>query len=421
MRAGFGILAIAIVTISVAAPAQQYTLVQLGTFGGTNSFAYSVNNSGQVAGEANLPGDLSAHAYVYENGSKTDLGTLGGGASRALSINDSGQLTGDAELPNLRFHAFLYSSGTMQDLDPAHPNHLSFGASINASGAILGYRNYAPVVFSGGTVASVPHGSFDAIDAVEINNAGQVAGTCVKGNTVVHACLVTGAVVTDLKPLPSFTIADGNGINNLGDVCGQSLKPNSETSLRPTLWSGGSRFNLGLPSGFTEGTCNALNDYGQRVGNATKNGSPFTSHAVLYNALLGAKDLNQLVSQNSGVVITDAVSISNTGYIAASCNAATACLLEPNFILILKKYIFALEQGDPGCIQCGTVLIPEARSLPESLSDLTPTQQKRTIATVDLIAIQLRQLERARQITGPQTQLLLHQSQLVLNAIMSAR
>jgi hypothetical protein len=97
------------------------------------------------------------------------------------------------------------------------------------------------------------------------------------------------------------------------------------------------------------------------------------------------------------------------------------CLLEPNFILILKKYIFALEQGDPGCIQCGTVLIPEARSLPESLSDLTPTQQKRTTATVDLITIQLRQLERARQITGPQTQLLLHQSQLVLNAIRTAR
>ena len=123
MRAGFGILAIAIVTISVAAPAQQYTLVQLGTFGGTNSFAYSVNNSGQVAGEANLPGDLSTHAFLYDNGSKIDLGALGGNLSKAYSLNDSGQLTGDAELPNLRFHAFLYSSGTMQDLDPAHPNH----------------------------------------------------------------------------------------------------------------------------------------------------------------------------------------------------------------------------------------------------------------------------------------------------------
>jgi hypothetical protein len=85
--------------------------------------------------------------------------------------------------------------------------------------------------------------------------------------------------------------------------------------------------------------------------------------------------------------------------------------------LILKKDIYALEQGDPGCIQCRTVFIPEAGSLPESLSGITPAQRKQVTATMNTMMMQFQQLARAGQITASQAQLLLHQGQLVLNAL----
>ena len=413
-----GVLILAIGYLSIDGWSQQYTVQKLGTFGGSASFAYSVNDSGQVAGEANLAGDLAAHAFVYQNGAMVDLGTLGGSASRAFSLNNTGQLTGQAELPNLRFHAFLYSSGNMQDLDPAHPNRVSSGSSINASAAILGYRAFQPVVFSGGTVTAVPHGAFSSISAVAINDSGQIAGTCLAGGgSTEHACRVSGTTVKDLPPLSSFAKSLGNAINNAGDVCGLSMQTGSNPLLRATVWSGGSKFNLGSLSGYRQSQCNALNNFGQRVGNATQNNDPFTRHAVLFNSVIGVKDLNQLIPQNSGVVITDAVSISNTGYIAASCDVGQACLLTPNTILILKKYIFALEQGDPGCIACSTTLVPEAQSLPNSLNNLTPAQQKQVFAIVTLMKSQLQVLGRAGQISASQERLLVHQAQLVLDQV----
>jgi hypothetical protein len=60
---------------------------------------------------------------------------------------------------------------------------------------------------------------------------------------------------------------------------------------------------------------------------------------------------------------------------------------------------------------------PEANSLPDTLTDLTPEQQKQVVATVDTMIVQLRQLERAGEIRARQARLLVHQSQLVIAAL----
>jgi len=55
-----------------------YSVVRLGSLGGTASGASSVNNRGWVSGSSNLPGDQIEHAVLWRHGQTLDLGTLGG-------------------------------------------------------------------------------------------------------------------------------------------------------------------------------------------------------------------------------------------------------------------------------------------------------------------------------------------------------
>ena len=53
-------------------------MTDLGTQGGTVSFAMGINDKGWISGFSNLPGDSQQHATLWRNGVSTDLGTLGG-------------------------------------------------------------------------------------------------------------------------------------------------------------------------------------------------------------------------------------------------------------------------------------------------------------------------------------------------------
>src|SRR5438552_436969 len=75
----------------------RYTVIDLGTLGGTFATGLGVNNEGWVTGFANLAGDENHHAFLWVNGVKTDLGTLGGPNSVGNSLNARGQVVGNAE------------------------------------------------------------------------------------------------------------------------------------------------------------------------------------------------------------------------------------------------------------------------------------------------------------------------------------
>ena len=65
----------------------------LRTLGGVGSWAYDLNDSGQVVG-LSYTSDARKHAFLYENDTMKDLGTLGGSESEATDTNDSGQAVG---------------------------------------------------------------------------------------------------------------------------------------------------------------------------------------------------------------------------------------------------------------------------------------------------------------------------------------
>jgi probable HAF family extracellular repeat protein len=226
-----------------AAPAAaHWTVTDLGTLGGSNSFGLGINNAGQVAGYAYTTGNAAQHGFQYSNGSMTDLGSLGGTYSSGISINNTGQITGSAYTAgNTAQHAFLYSNGGMADLGTL-----------------------------GGTT-SVGFG---------ISNAGQVTGYAyTTGNTAQHAFLYSNGSMTDLGTFGG-TYSQGNGINNVGQVTGYATT-SGNAAQHAFLYSNGSMTDLGTFGG-TSSQGNGINNAGQVTGFATTTGNA-TNHAFLYS------------------------------------------------------------------------------------------------------------------------------------------
>jgi len=70
-------------------------LENLGTLGGSSSFASRINEKGEVVENSLTAGDNGLHSFVTQHGAMVDLGTTGGYACNvALAINNRTQVVG---------------------------------------------------------------------------------------------------------------------------------------------------------------------------------------------------------------------------------------------------------------------------------------------------------------------------------------
>jgi probable HAF family extracellular repeat protein len=122
------------------------TMTHLGTLPNYTygSIAFAINADGQIAGTSYYTNNQYARAFLYSNGTMTDLGMLRGYLqSWAYGINDNGQVVGEVATSSGNSTAFLYNNGTMTDLnkliDPASGWTLVNANAINNSGQIVGY------------------------------------------------------------------------------------------------------------------------------------------------------------------------------------------------------------------------------------------------------------------------------------------
>ena len=90
-------------------------MVDIGTLGGTDAYAYGINSSGVVVGGSDTAGDQSSGAFVYFNGimlginSMLDSESSGYNILCAYGINDAGDIAAIGTTPTSdgNWHAML--------------------------------------------------------------------------------------------------------------------------------------------------------------------------------------------------------------------------------------------------------------------------------------------------------------------------
>ena len=133
---------------------QRYIVTDLGTLGGTSSYAVGINNEGWVTGEANLPGDHTGHAALWRRGEKgKDLGTLCGPNSAVYwpVKDDIGLITGVSDTSNK---------------DPLGEDFCAYGTGLICRGFVWYQGLMFPFPTLGGNNSQ----------ATGVNNRGQVVG-----------------------------------------------------------------------------------------------------------------------------------------------------------------------------------------------------------------------------------------------------
>jgi probable HAF family extracellular repeat protein len=167
-------------------------MTDLGTFGGTFGFPLALNNRGQVVGQSNLVGDLTAHPFLWpgKDGNMQDLGTLGGSFGTANAISEAGEVVGySSPAGDQSVHAFRWRNGVMTDLGTVDGDLCSTANAINSRSQVVGIST-ATCDFSTGRRAFlwengsmvdlntlIPPGSgFQLTLAETINDRGEIAG-----------------------------------------------------------------------------------------------------------------------------------------------------------------------------------------------------------------------------------------------------
>jgi probable HAF family extracellular repeat protein len=331
-RMKFGMWAAVALILVPLAVAQSYTLTDLGTFGGTNSYATAINDHGEVVGYAQesdgnqiafiwtatgglhslgtlsgysssgaqginnlrqvvgwLFGSAGSHAFVWtKSGGMKDLGTLGGGASTAYGINNSGEVVGYSRNADGNLHAFAWTeSGGMKDLGTLGGN-VSEAWGINDFGEVVGYSSLA-------------------------------------GDSTYHAFLWTQASgMQDLGTLGDVASSVALAVSGSGQVVGYAFTPYRSIAFDWNQNHGMQSLNVGTGSG-----ASAINAANEVVGWFEANGTS----AFLWTPAQHAQNLNSLIPPNSGWFLSSAFGINRSGQIAAwgeIGGAIQAVLLTPS-------------------------------------------------------------------------------------------
>ena len=339
--------------------------------GGASSAAFWINSNGVIVGNSQngeldsaIPGLPDLRAVVWKNGHITDLGTLGGSWSFAEAVNNRGQITGVAlngipdpvsmlyqffwclpfqlcPLNGGQSRGFVWDAeGGMQDIGTlGGPD--AFPALINQHGQIAGF-SYTDSIPDPNIGLPTLHpflwekakgmkdlGSLGGVLAASVNGLNErgevVGGTDLPGDQQIHPFLWDGETLIDLVAAPFAGGANGEAawVNEAGEVVGLAGLPvpcpgspqGAGEVQHAFLWRNGVMTDLGTLPGIPNTEANFINAKSQVVGDA------FACDFSVFTATLWENgsivDLNTLVPENTPLYLFMASFIDDRGQIAA--------------------------------------------------------------------------------------------------------
>jgi probable HAF family extracellular repeat protein len=194
-------------------------------------------------------GDTPASADSASRHGFVDLPSLGGSLSYAWGINERGEVAGASETEGGRFHATLWRRGEPVDLGALDVSGFdtSVAEDINNRGDVVGYSFAADgtthaILWRDGTMIDLGLGG-EASSASKVNERGEVLVTMVRFDGTTTTLLWRDGHVTDLG------LYAGVDINDLGHVLGSTLDESGQ--VRPFIWRQGTIEYLPVPAGHT--------------------------------------------------------------------------------------------------------------------------------------------------------------------------
>jgi len=350
----------------------RYTVTDLGTLGGTYSFAYSINSLGVVAGgaaTASQTNGVSQTAVVWYHGHPINLGTLGGsdcpdcssegaaaivnGTVVILSETAEGGAQNDEDFCGFGTHhqclAGIWKNGTLSALPTLSGGKNSQAVWANNHGQIIGFSENGVGDTTCGTATPFQTTHFEAViwepdgeirelsplsgDTVSfafgLNDKGQAAGVSgLCANTSVppftagpqapHAVLWErdGSMISIGSLVSDGTINIPGGINNRGHVAGGSQS--SSGAPHAFLWTPETGMeDLGTLDGdffSTAPCCHTINERDEVVG-VSFPGPQGSGRAFVWTKEGGMQDLNDLIPGGSGLYLQEASSVNDAGEI----------------------------------------------------------------------------------------------------------
>lgn len=332
---------LAVVVLSTPCLAQKpnhklprYTVVDLGTLGGTSSLAGGISNTGWIEGYATLANGDS-NAVLWRNGKIMDLGTLGGPNSDSGWLpSNAGDVGGASETgaidpyaenycgygDNLICVPFFWRNSTKKMTQlPLLGGNNGYAAGVNDFDNVVGNSEnttmdptcagtsevfqFEPVFWSSGRIKQLTNFPGDPDGAAfAINDWGQVTGYSGNCTTAFHALLWQNGEAINLGTLGGAMGNTGIGINNYGQVSGVSDLP-GDVYYHGFLWTWGVMTDLGTLSGDVSSDADGNNDWGQVVGGSYD--AEGNSRAYIWqNGVM--TDLNTLIPPHSPLYLLEA-------------------------------------------------------------------------------------------------------------------
>jgi probable HAF family extracellular repeat protein len=301
-----------------------YTLIDMGTFGGPQTYpdinfsVQTLSAGGVLAGcsETALPNPkypngnpflfpppepdpYIVHAFKYSNGIVTDLGALpGANSSCAFWTSDNGLIAGASENGQIdpltgwpEIEAVLWRNGQMIPLGTLG-GYESFPVSINNRGQVTGIATNAvpddlfgfgtqvrAFLWQGGVMRDI--GTLGGPDAygIIVNDRGRVLGFSLTADLGGDAFLWQNGAFTDIPDMIGGTEINPFFMNNQAMVIGNASVVDDQV-FHPFFWQNGVMHDIGTFGG-TDGEAVWVNQNGQVVGTANFAGDAI-HHAFLW-------------------------------------------------------------------------------------------------------------------------------------------